>query len=72
MVSYESSKWYVKLFRKRWYLYIPFLFIKRNLFKHRTVDVIIEGIGKEERKTLINSWFNIKKHIELTKLHKYS
>jgi len=73
MKSYESSKYYIKLWRKRWYLYIPVLFIQRNLFKEKTIDMILDGgIGRTDRKNLINSWFDIKKHIDLTKLQKYS
>lgn len=34
--------------------------------------MLIEQPSKTDRKDLINSWFDIKKHIELTKIHKYS
>ena len=72
MKSYEGSKWHVKIWRKRWYFIIPFIFLKMNLFKEKTIDILIEGVGRNDRKRLINSWFAIKKHVELTKLHKYS
>ncbi len=72
MISYESSKWYIKILRKRWYFYVPFLFLKINLLQEDTIDMLIYGIGSSDRKKLINSWFEIKKHIELSKMHKYS
>lgn len=71
MNSYESSKWYIKIWRKRWYFYIPFLFIKLKLLKFRFLGLLIEYPSKSDRKDLINSWFDIKKHIELTKMYKY-
>lgn len=68
--SYESCKWYVKIWRSRWYFIIPFIFIKRN-FKISYLFFIYQPDSTEREKS-INSWFDIKKHIELCKLHKYS
>lgn len=72
MKSYEASKWYVKLWRKRWYFLIPFIFFKRNLLNTKLIEMIFEGATKDDRAKMINSWFDIKKSIELTKMHKYS
>jgi hypothetical protein len=72
MKCYESSKWYVRIWRKRWYFIIPCIFIKRNIWHPRTLNMIIEQPNKHDRKILINSWFEIKKHIELTKLQRFS
>lgn len=70
MKSYKSSKWYIKTWRKRYYIIIPFIFIKENIFKIDIIDLFLfQNISNKE---LINSWFDIKKHIDLTKLHKYS
>lgn len=70
MRSYESSKWYVKIWRWRWYFTIPFIFIKIN--KKIKIDFLLFGFTSNNRKKLINSWFDIKKHVELTKMSKYS
>jgi len=34
--------------------------------------MLVEEPSKSDRKDLINSWFDIKKHIELTKMSKYT
>ena len=52
-LSYNSSKWYIKIARKIWYLYIPILFIKRNIFKIDYINYILEGFTSSEREKLI-------------------
>lgn len=73
MKSYESCKWYEKIWRKRWYFLIPFLYLKVNIFKISYVDWIIEGepTGEDDDR-LWNTFWDIKRHLDLTKLHKYS
>lgn len=73
MLSYESSKWYVKIWRKRWYFIIPFLFIKINFIRIDYFDWLVEGeLSGESEDKLWNSLGDIKRHIDLTKLKKYS
>lgn len=73
MNSYESSKWYVKIWRKRWYFIIPFLFIRENILKIDWLYYFLDaGFSKKERVSLYKSWFDIKRHVDLTKLKKYS
>lgn len=61
------------MWRKRWYFIIPFLFIKLNLLKIDYFEWLVEGEPKgEDEDRLWNSWFDIKRHIDLTRLKKYS
>ena len=43
IISYESSKWYVKMWRTRWYLYAILLYFKEYL----KIDLGFEYIMNE-------------------------
>ena len=44
MISYESSKWYVKAWRSRWYLYAVLLYLKEFLKIELIIDFILSGL----------------------------
>ena len=76
MISYESSKLYVKIWRHRWYFYAIFLYIL-DFIKNPNINLILDYIiddetDEEDRKKLRQTWKDIKKHVELTKMSKYS
>jgi hypothetical protein len=73
MISYESSKWYIKMWRKRWYLYAIFLHIK----VYMNIDIILnfvidDYVDYEKNKKIRQNWKDIRKHVELTKMSKYT
>jgi hypothetical protein len=70
--SYEASKWYIKMWRKRWYLYGIFLYIKSLMKINIILDYIIDEIEDKDKNTMRSNWKYIKKHIELNKMYKYS
>lgn len=73
MISYESSKWYIKIWRRRWYTYAIFLHIKNYLNIDLILDYIIDDeLDEKDRDKLRQTWKDIKKHVELTKMYKYS
>lgn len=73
MISYESSKWYVKIWRTRWYLYAIFLHIKNLLNVYILIDLLLyKKIDSDERKELRTQWKDIIKHVELSKMNKYT
>ena len=77
MISYESCNWYTRLWRKRWYLYAIFLYIKTFINIDIIVDLVLDFLMEEdysskEKKKLKSSWKDIKKHIELSKMFKFS
>lgn len=73
MISYEASKWYVKLWRQRWYLYAIFLHLKNFIDVDLWVDYILnEGLDDESGKNLRLKWRDIKHHVELSKMYKFS
>ena len=61
------------MWRKRWYLYAIFLhikdYLKINLFLNYIID---DQISYDDYKKLRQSWKDIKRHVELTKMYKYS
>lgn len=73
MISYESSSWYIKLYRQRWYLYAIFLYIK-NIFKISIiVDYIIDNeIDDSDKDKARKNWKDIIRHIEISKMYKFS
>lgn len=71
MISYESSNWYIKLWRKRWYIYAIFLFLKNLLDIELILDFILSNEIEDEKK-IKSDWKEIKKHVELSKMCKYS
>jgi membrane-anchored glycerophosphoryl diester phosphodiesterase (GDPDase) len=73
MISYEASKWYIKIWRQRWYICAFFLHIFNNIKLIFILDYIIdEEIDEKEGEKLREKWKDIKKHVELTKMNKYS
>jgi membrane-anchored glycerophosphoryl diester phosphodiesterase (GDPDase) len=73
MISYESCKWYVKLWRKRWYLYAIFLHIKNYINVELWIDYLLyQQLSDNEKKKLRISWKEIKRHVELSKMYKFS
>ena len=73
IISYESSKWIIKLWRQRWYLYAIFLYIKCYLNPIILLEFLLENrlSNNSEKKMRIN-WKDIKHHIELSKMYKFS
>lgn len=77
MISYESSRWYIKIWRLRWYLYAIFLYIKITINIDIITDYLLDYItgekySKENSKELKSNWNDIKKHVELSKMYKFS
>lgn len=73
IISYESSKWYIKLWRKRWYLYAIFLYIKNILRITLLLDYIIDNeVSGPDKDKIRKDWAYIKKHIEISKMYKFS
>lgn len=73
MISYEASKWYIKLWRMRWYFYAIYLLIKLEFDASILIDLIIHSeLDEKSDKKLNSNWKTIKKHIELCKMCKYS
>ena len=70
--SYESSNWIIKIWRKRWYLYAIFLYLKLYIDVKIWIDFLLNDINNSDIKNLRNEWKLIKKHTELSKMHKYS
>jgi hypothetical protein len=73
MISYEGSKWYVKIWRARWYLYAILLYLKEYI----SIDVWLEffmneGFEDDVKKKFRAEWKDIKKHVELSKMYKFS
>jgi hypothetical protein len=73
MISYEASKWYVKLWRQRWYLYAIFLHILQYFNIDLWVDYLInQGLDDSDKKKIKSDWKEIKRHVELSKMYKFS
>ena len=73
MISYEGSKWYVRCYRKRWYFYAIFLYIKAYMKLEIWVDLLLYNkLEKRRRKDLRQNWREIKYHVELSKMYKFS
>jgi len=73
MISYESSKWYVKLWRQRWYIYATFLHVRDFI----NIDIGLEylmfsELDKKTKSKIRKNWRDIKKHVELSKMYKFS
>lgn len=70
--SFESSNWYIKIIRARWYIYALILYIKELLKVELWIEYILEGnLDKKQREKLRQDWKSIKRHVELTKMLKY-
>jgi len=77
MISYEASKWYIKIWRQRWYIYAIFIHIFRNYLNinmliNFVLDIIINGDELINREKIRENWKDIKKSIELSKMYKFS
>jgi len=73
MISYESSKWYIKAWRSRWYIYALFLHVKNYINVQLWLDYLLYSqIEEQDRKKLRIRWNEIKRHVELSKMYKFS
>ena len=73
VLSYESSKWYVKLWRTRWYLYAIFLHLIQYINVSIWIDLLLnQELDNDDKKRLRNNGKDIKRHIELSKMYKFS
>jgi len=73
MISYESSKWYVKLWRQRWYLYAILLHFKNLINVNFFIELLLDKqLEESSKKDLNKEWKYIKRHVELSKMHKFS
>jgi hypothetical protein len=73
MISYEASKWYVKLWRKRWYLYAIFLYLQNYINIGLWIDYFFnEGFTENDKRNIRANWKDIKTSIELSKMYKFS
>lgn len=73
IISYESSKWHVKMWRQRWYLYAIFLHIKNYLDPMVGIELLLSGqLDDDTEKKMKLNWKDIKRHVELSKMYKFS
>ena len=73
IISYEYSKWYVKIWRQRWYLYAIFLHIKNYLNPIVGIELLLGGeLEDDTEKKMKTNWKDIKRHVELSKMYKFS
>lgn len=76
ITSYESSNLYVKIWRTRWYLYAIFLHIINYMNVTILIDFMLRNeisfLYKDDSKKLKKNWILIKKHIEISKMYKFS
>ena len=77
MISYEASKWYVKIWRNRWYIYAIYLHIKsilKNILKIEVVaDYLLDNsLDSEIKENILSDWKMIIRHVEVSKMYKFS
>lgn len=73
MISYESSKWYIKLWRIRWYFYAIFLLIKCTVEPSLIIEYMLnKKLNNESKQKIRANWRIIKRHVELSKMYKFS
>lgn len=73
MISYEGSKWYIKLWRQRWYLYAILLHLKNFINVQLLIDYLLYNkLDVKDKKKIKINWHHIKHHIELSKMYKFS
>jgi hypothetical protein len=71
MISYEGSKWYIKFWRKRWYIYAILLHTKNFISVSMWIDLLMKkGLSSKTRLKLRNKWRSIIYNIELKKMKK--
>ena len=72
-MSYESSNLLIRIWRCRWYLYALLLHIKNYINIELWIDILLgEGVDENITKKIKSSWNDIKRHVELSKMYKYS
>jgi hypothetical protein len=73
MISYESSNKIIRIWRGRWYLYAIFLYLKNSINIDIITDYLVDDeLEDNDREKLRQDWKDIKKHVELTRMNKYS
>jgi hypothetical protein len=73
IISYESSKWNIKLWRQRWYLYAIFLHLKNYINPLIWIEFLLGGnLDSDTEKKMKINWKDIKYHVELSKMYKFS
>lgn len=73
MISYEGSKWYIKVWRQRWYAYAIFLHLKNFINVELWIDYLLyKKLSDRDKKKLKINWKQIKQHVELSKMYKFS
>jgi hypothetical protein len=73
MISYESSNKIIRIWRGRWYLYAIFLYLKNSINIDIITDYIVDDeLEDDDKEKLRQDWKDIKKHVELTRMNKYS
>lgn len=73
MKSYESSKWYIKLWRMRWYIYALFLLLIHTFNPNIIIEIILHNkLYQDSEQKVKSTWQIIKRHVELSKMHKFS
>ena len=73
IISYEASKWYIKIWRQRWYLYAIFLYIKSYINPAIGLEFLLQGgLDNDSEKKMKTNWKDIKKHVELSKMIKFT
>ena len=73
MISYKSSNKIIRIWRGRWYLYAIFLYLKNSINIDIITDYLVDDeLEDNDREKLRQDWKDIKKHVELTRMNKYS
>ena len=73
MISFEASKWYVKVWRTRWYVYAIFLHLINFIDVKLWLDIILyQQLDNVDNKRLRTNWKEVKRHVELSKMYKFS
>jgi len=72
IISYESSIWYIKVWRQRWYIYAIFLHAIDYINIEIWIDRLLGEKNDVTEKKLKKSWVDIKRHVEVSKMYKFS
>lgn len=73
IISYESSKWYVKIWRNRWYLYAIYLQFKNFIDVQLWINYLIsDRHWSNDTSVLFRKWREIRAHVEISKMYKFS
>lgn len=61
------------MWRTRWYLYAILLYVKEYFHFEIFFDVLVnQQLDDDTKKELRTDWKDIKKHVELSKMYKFS